>query len=182
MDAAAMDSIKLAAQLTSTFVAVLALIIGLRNESRNQRRFNEQLSQSRKIAQAAARPLLFVDREGYEDEKAITLANHGPGTAIITAVTFTRGGRQASDIAELLDLHEEAEIIWNESTSYATPYYLAGKSSEDAFRINAERLTECGVPGKRVQPLLDEIEEQLDEIEITLKYEDVFGERYQHTG
>jgi hypothetical protein len=182
MDAASVESIKFAAQITSTLVAVLALIIGLRNEARNQKRFNEQLSQSRKIAQAAARPLLFVDREGYEDEKAITLANHGPGTAIVKTVTFARGGRRATEIAELLDLDEEAEIIWNESTSYATPYYMAAKSSEDAFRITADRLTECGVPIKRVQPLLDEIEEQLDEIEITLGYEDVFGERFQETG
>ena len=177
-----MESIKLAAQITATLVAVLALIIGLRNEARNQRRFKEQLSQSRKIAQAAARPLLVVEREGYEDEKAIALANHGPGTAILKTLTFARGGRQASDISELLDVGEEVEIFWNESTVFAIPYYLGGKSREDAFRINEERLRECGVPAKHVQPLLNEIEEQLDEIEITLEYEDVFGERFRHTG
>src|ERR1700675_1013108 len=35
MDAASVESIKFAAQVTSTLVAVFALIIGLRNEARN---------------------------------------------------------------------------------------------------------------------------------------------------
>lgn len=182
MDAQTQDLIKLAAQITSTLVAVLALIIGLRNENRNQKRFNEQLLQSRKIARAAARPWLFVEREGYADEKAITLANHGPGTAIVKTLVMSRGKRQASDISDLLDVQEDVEIFWNESTTFATPYYLADKSSEDAFRVTGERLAECGVSAKRVQSLLEEIDEQLDEIEITIGYEDVFGEKFTCTG
>jgi hypothetical protein len=182
MDSATVELIKLATQVTSSLVAVLALVIALRNEARNQRRFDEQLSQSRKVAQAAARPMLFVEREGYEDEKAITLANYGPGTAIVKKVEFTRGARHAKDIVELLDVEDKADIVWNENTSFETPYYMAGKSSEDAFRIQAERLVENKIPAKRVQPLLDEIDNQLDEIEITIEYEDVFGERFRDEG
>jgi hypothetical protein len=182
MDAATVESIKLAAQVTSTLVAVVAVVIGLRIETRNQRRFAEQLSQSRKVAQAAARPMISVESEGYENEKAVTLVNHGPGTAIVTKLTIERSGRHAKDIVELLDVKEKADIVWNENTTYETPYYMAGKSSEDAFRIKAERLIENKIPAKRVQPLLDEIDNQLEEIVISIEYEDVFGERFRDTG
>jgi hypothetical protein len=52
-------TIQLGAQVTSTLVALLALFIGLRNEARNQKRFERQLSLSQQAASAAARPLLL---------------------------------------------------------------------------------------------------------------------------
>ncbi len=84
-------TIQLGAQVTSTLVALLALFIGLRNEARNQRRFERQLSRSQEAASAAARPLLAIDREGYEDVKAVTITNHGPGTAVCRVIKFIRG-------------------------------------------------------------------------------------------
>ena len=74
-------TIELGAQVTSTLVALLALFIGLRNEARNQKIFERQLSLSQQAASAAAWPLLAIEREGYEDVKAVTITNHGPGTA-----------------------------------------------------------------------------------------------------
>jgi 16S rRNA U1498 N3-methylase RsmE len=109
--------------------------------------------------------------------KAITFANYGPGTAIITNLTLKRGRRHATNIAELLELNTEVEILWNENTTYYAPYYMSPKSTEDAFRITVDRLTELGVTD--VQSLLNEIEGQLDEIEITADYEDVFGTKFR---
>jgi hypothetical protein len=172
-------TIQLAAQVTSTLVALLALFIGLRNEARNQRRFELQLSLSREVARAAAKPLLAIEREGYEDVKAITIANHGPGTAICHVIKFVLGKKKASDISELIKINEDDDIVWNESTAYATPYYLAGKSSEDAFRITAERLRECKIAPSRIPELLGDIERQLDKIEIFVEYEDVFGSKFK---
>jgi hypothetical protein len=173
------SAIQLAAQLTSTLVALLALFIGLRNEARNQRRFELQLSLSQEVARAAAKPLLAVEREGYEDVKAITIANHGPGTAICHVIKFVRGKKEASDISELIKINEGDDIEWNESTAFTTPFYLAGKSGEDAFRITAERLRECGIAANRIPALLEDIERQLDKIEIFVEYEDVFGTKFK---
>jgi hypothetical protein len=126
--------------------------------------------------------MLSVDLEVYENENAITMVNYGPGTAIVKSFMIARGKRQAKDIVDLLDVKEKDDIVWNENTTYETPYYMAGNSSEVAFRIKAERLIENGIPAKRLQSLLGEIAEQLEEIEITIEYEDVFGERFRDTG
>ena len=175
-----METIKLVAQVTSSLVALLALFIGLRNEGRNQKRFQSQLTQAKTIAAAAARPLIFVGREGYEDEKAVTLENRGPGTAIILSVSFSRGHRSANDISELVDVPNKPEIIWDEINPYDSfPYYVAAKSTEDMIRISAQRLDECGLSSKEASQLLNNIERQLDEIEIIVKYKDVFGEIFE---
>jgi hypothetical protein len=56
-------TIKLAAQVTSTLLGVIALAIGLRNEARNRKRFDVQIDQSRRADEAAAKPLLDGGRE-----------------------------------------------------------------------------------------------------------------------
>jgi|ERR1700738_31612 len=177
------ETIKLVAQVTSTLLALLALFIGLRNEARNQRRFGQQLEQGKKLAESAARPLLSIEREGYEDQKALTLENHGPGTAVVTSVLFKSGSRSADDLSDLLKVPTEPDIIWNEMTIYgSSPSYVASKSSEDMFRITADRLLECGFSRKKAAETLEDIESQLDDIEVIIKYEDVFGQRFKVEG
>ncbi|MEH2549685.1 hypothetical protein V1283_006330 [Bradyrhizobium sp. AZCC 2262] len=97
-------TIQLGAQVTSTLVALLALFIGLRNEARNQKRFERQLSLSQQAASAAARPLLAIEREGYEDVKAVTITNHGPGTAVCRVIKFVRRKRKRQIFPILLSL------------------------------------------------------------------------------
>ncbi len=167
----------MAAQIISTFVAVVALFIGLRNETRNQRRFQLQLDQSRRVAEAANKPLLSVEYEKYEDEKAVTLHNRGPGTAIVTSLVFHRGSKKSTDMSDLILL--DKEIDWIEAGEFATPFYMEGGSNQDALRINADRLTECGIAGAAQQELLDDIEQQVDDVGIAIKYEDVFGTKYE---
>ena len=65
------ETIKLVAQVTSTLLGVIALAIGLRSEARNQKRFDVQIDQSRRAAEAAAKPLLDIGREGCADEAAM---------------------------------------------------------------------------------------------------------------
>jgi hypothetical protein len=173
------EMIHTAVQISSLIVALLAIVIGLRNESRNQRRFELQLSQSREVSRAAVRPLLAVEREGYEDVKALTIVNHGPGTAIISVIKFVRGKKEATDIGELIKTNEDEEVVWNESTEFVTPYYIPAKSKEDALRITDERLRECGIAEKRIEPLLADIEGQLDKISIFVEYQDVFGTSFK---
>jgi len=172
-------TIQLGAQVTGTLVALLALFIGLRNEARNQRRFERQISLSEEAARAAARPILAVEREGYENVKALTITNHGPGTAICRSIRFVRGKETTSDLSDLIQLNEAKEIIWNECTEFAAPYYFAGKTSEDAIRITEAQLAGCKIAPKRIPSLLAEIEEQIDEIEIHIEYEDVYGTKFE---
>ena len=169
-------TVGLIAQVTSTLLALLALFIGLRNESRNQKRFDEQLDQSKKIAAAGARPLLMIGREGYKNEKAVTVENRGPGVAIVTSVLFKRKNRHASDISDLVDVPPKPEILWDEINPYESfPYYLAGQSAEDMIRISADSIIEAGLSPKAATVLLENIEAQLDEIRVVIKYEDVFS-------
>lgn len=90
-----------------------------------------------------------------------------------------RGKKEASDIAELIKIDEADDIEWDESTAFATPFYLAGKSSDDAFRITAERLRECKIAPGRISTVLEDIEKQLDKIGIFIEYEDVFGSKFK---
>ena len=174
------ETIKLAAQVTSTLVALLALFIGLRNETRNQKRFQSQLAQGKELARAAARPLISVGREGYEDEKAVTIENRGPGVAIVRLISFKRGHRHATDISELVDVPAKPEIIWDEINPYdSPPYYVAAKSTEDMIRISSDRLINCGLSSEQATELLNSIETQFDEIEIVVEYEDVFGHKFE---
>jgi hypothetical protein len=160
-------------------VALLAIFIALRSEAGNQARFNLQLSQSKELALASARPILAIEREGYEDVKALAIANHGPGTAIITDLRFVLRKEESTDLGDLIELGEEKEVVWNEIPDFRAPFYLPGKSSEDALRITDERLVECGFSQKNVPRLLGKIEEQLDAVEIFIKYEDVFGSKFE---
>ena len=89
-----------------------------------------------------------------------------------------RGDEEATDIAELLTINEGDDIEWNESTEYRIPYFVAGKSSEDVFRITADRLRECRIAPNRIATTLRDIEKQLDEIAIFIEYEDVFGTKF----
>jgi hypothetical protein len=172
-------TIQLGAQVTSTLVALLALFIGLRNEARNQKRFERQLFLSQQAASAAARPLLAIEREGYQDVKAVRITNHGPGTAVCRVIKFVRRKKETTDLSDLIELDEANEIIWNECPDFPTPFYIAGKSSEDAIRITEDRLIECEIDPKRLPDLLSDIEAQLDEIEIFVEYEDVFGSKFK---
>jgi hypothetical protein len=71
--------IQAIAGASSTLVALAALITAFQVERRNQKRFAEQLRQSRELAQAHIRPLLTISSQGYEDLKSVRLVNRGAG-------------------------------------------------------------------------------------------------------
>ena len=96
--------------------------------------FDTQLDQSRRVAEASAKPILSV-----------AIRNHGPGTAIIREIKFVRGKDEASQVCVLLNVERYPEIQWNEDTEFVCPCYIDGKSVEDAFRVDAEHLRGGGV-------------------------------------
>jgi hypothetical protein len=167
------EQLKLVAQMTSTLVALVALVIGLRNETRNQKRFERQLELSSKVAAASARPLLALAFEGYGDRKGIILQNHGPGTAVITDLWCCRGQQRSKDLAELFDLGWG--IPFEELSGFPDgTYYIPGKTSEVIVRLTQKDLEEAGKKNEASQ-LLEELERQIDEFSMVVTYQDVLG-------
>jgi hypothetical protein len=167
------EQLKLVAQFMSTLVALVALVIGLRNEARNQRRFERQLELSAKVAAAGAKPLLALSYEGYGDRKGIILQNYGPGTAVITDLWCYRGERRSKDLADLFDLGWD--IPFEELSGFPDgTYYVPGKTFEVILRLTQEALEEAGKKDKASQ-LLEELERQIDEFSMVVSYQDVLG-------
>lgn len=79
--------------LVALAALVVTLVIAFRVERRSQARFEEQLRQSRELAQAGVRPFVTISSQVYEDLKSVRLINRGIGTAVVTKVEFSRGRR-----------------------------------------------------------------------------------------
>jgi hypothetical protein len=177
------EPIKLVAQLSSTPIAVTALIISFRTERRNQKRFERQLELTTKIATANIKPLLAISWEAYENNQGFTLVNHGVGTAVITGIEFSRGRKRSNDLAELIDFERveeefEKEVIWDESPSYSDEvFYLPGKSNEDLLRLTMQGLEENEFSEAQANAVLESLEQQLGKIKIEITYEDVLGNK-----
>jgi hypothetical protein len=167
------ELIKLAGSLGSLAVAVVALVLGLRAEARNQRRFEEQLALSKEISRANARPILATVVEAYEDRKGVTLVNHGPGTAVVTHFEYRRGDQRSTCMADLATL--PTSIEWNECPDMGAKFYLPAKESETLLLLTFERLTELGIAKPQAHKLMEMLEAAIDEIEVVVSYEDVFG-------
>ncbi|MEA2339310.1 MAG: hypothetical protein QOE82_3317 [Thermoanaerobaculia bacterium] len=165
---------QLAAQLTSTAIALVALFIGLRNENRNQIRFRKQLALSKRIADANIRPLLALTISGYTDRKAMELVNHGMGTAVIRNISLSRGDLIASKVPDLLDLGRE--VVWNDFTELDDVIeYLPSKGVDVLVLLTFDRLTKQGLTETEATAVMEMLESQLDEVKVTVTYDDVLG-------
>lgn len=167
-------TLQLAAQLTSTLIALVALFIGLRNENRNQIRFQQQLEASKRIAEANIRPLLALTVSGYLDRKALELVNHGTGTAVIRKISFSRGDLVACSVPDVLELSRE--VIWNDFTDLEDVVeYLPAKGVDTLVELTLDRLIDQGLAETEAANLMEELEAQIDEILVTITYDDVLG-------
>ncbi|MGH9874316.1 MAG: hypothetical protein ACRD9S_17830 [Pyrinomonadaceae bacterium] len=169
------EILKLAAQATSTAVALVALYLAFRGERRNQTRFKEQLDLSRRIAEANIRPLLAVTVSGYVDRKALEVENHGAGTAVVRELAFRRGKHTATDVLDLLEF--EQEIEWDDFTTGLenSILYIRPNSSEMMIELTQDHLLEQGFSEDEAAALLEELEKQIDEVRVIVAYDDVLG-------
>jgi hypothetical protein len=165
------ETFRLIAQAASTAVAFVAIYLSFRSERRNQIRFQEQLDLSRRIAEANIRPLLSLTAKTYVDRKGLELENLGTGTAVITKLTFQRGKHIASDILDVLDL--EVDVEWDDFTSSISN--IPSKTSENLVELSEEKLLEQGISKSKAAALLEKLAGQIDEIKLTVTYEDVLG-------
>jgi hypothetical protein len=169
------ETLKSAAQATTTAVALVALYLTFRGERRNQMRFKEQLDLSRRVAKANVRPLLAVTVSAYVDHKALELENHGAGTAVIRKLAFRRGKRTATNVLDLMDF--EQEIVWDDFVTEIddSVLYIRPESSEMMIELTQDRLLEQGFSERDAAALLEDLEKQIDEVRVTVTYDDVLG-------
>ncbi|MGH9966406.1 MAG: hypothetical protein ACREBG_01025 [Pyrinomonadaceae bacterium] len=169
------EALKLAAQATSTAVALVALYLTFRGERRNQIRFKEQLDLSRRIGEANIRPLLAVTVSGYVDRKALELENHGAGTAVVRELAFRRGKHTATDVLDLMEF--EQEIEWDDFITGLenSTLYIRPNSSEMMIELTQDHLLEQGFSEDEAATVLKELEKQIDEVRVTVTYDDVLG-------
>lgn len=127
------------ASIASVVVAVVALCVAFRVERRNQRRFEEQLKQSREIAIANLTPLLTIQSQVYVNRKGVTLANRGVGTAVITNITFEKEGRTSRCLVELFDLG--SDFLWDTFWTFSGDrYYLPADKTYQLVELRADSL------------------------------------------
>lgn len=168
------EAVKLVVQLTSTAVALIALYVSFRNERRNHERFQQQLDLSRRVAEGNARPLLALSISAYDDHKALELTNHGSGTAVISNVVIRRGKRTAGSVPDVLDLGRD--IVWNDFTDFGDSIvYVPPRASEVLIDLTYDHLIEQGFSEEDAASQLEELEQQIDEIRVSVTYEDVLG-------
>jgi hypothetical protein len=185
------ETLKLAAQATSTAVALVALYLTFRGERRSQLRFDLQLKQSEeqlkqqvklsekqlklsdRIAKANVLPILRIVESAYVDKKALELENSGAGPAVDLKLTFSRGKHKSGDVVELFDDDFEREFTWDDFTDNIT--YMAAKSSETIIVLTKDGLLNQGFTERRAAALLDELEKQIDKVRVRVTYHDALG-------
>jgi len=168
------ETLKLMSQMVSTLIGLVALFISFRNEHRNQLRFQQQLEFSKSIAEANIRPLLALTVSGYLERKALELVNHGSGTAVVTAITFKRGDREAASVPDVIELSDD--VVWNDFTLLEDAIeYLPSKASDTLIELTYDHLIGQGFSKSAAAALMEELEAQLDEVKVTVTYEDVLG-------
>ena len=167
--------IQAASGIFAILVAVVALLVALIVEWRTHRRFEEQLRREEELALASMKPLISVYPSKFADCKAITLCNHGPGTAIITSVEYERkGDRESQAITKMFKL--PGNPVWDYYWVFRQPvYYLPPFEKRELVKLTAAGLAEDKLSERQILKLLDTMEEQMSGLRITIKYTDLLG-------
>jgi hypothetical protein len=165
--------IQSVASLLSIAVAISALAVALRSESRTGRRFEADHELASRIAIANIRPILAVFTAEHTNLRGITLANYGVGTAIITSLSFSRDDVVTRNMVELFNFEHPA--VWDNYWGFSEDrYYLRAGGQVTLARISESTVT--AVHGEEVaREMLDSFRRQSAGIEIRMTYEDVLG-------
>jgi hypothetical protein len=91
------EAIQAVAGLLSLFISIAAIFISIRVEARNSKRIQREQFEAKQIAMASVKPVLTIATKNYINLKEVQLVNHGPGTAVITKIVFSKN-KKASKI------------------------------------------------------------------------------------
>lgn len=158
----------------SAFAALAAVIVAVCSERRNQRRFDEQLRESRELAQANVKPLLAVSSQTYADLKSVRLTNRGIGSAIITKVEFSRGQQRTTDLVDLFQINERP-FLWETFRRLPNRYFVAPSDTIYLVKLSAPHLRQQGLSEQEAGSILAQWQQQKSGIHVLLEYEDVLG-------
>jgi len=98
------SAIQAISGIATLVVAIMSIVIALRVETRNHRRFQTELDLSRELTAASIRPLLTVYSQIADELKSIILVNRGIGPAVITSYYMKRGDQSVNNIKDLFDI------------------------------------------------------------------------------
>ena len=155
-------------------VAVAALCVTFHVERRNQKRFDEQLKQSRQIAIANMKPLLTIHSQTYVNHKGITLANRGVGTAVITDIEFKKDGRTTCNLVTLFNLGHD--FMWDTYWKFSgDKYYMAADGKYQLVELTGKNLVAQGWSERQALELLNKWQEQKSGIRVRVEYADLLG-------
>jgi hypothetical protein len=171
-------AIQAIAGILSVLIAVLAVIISLRLDNRSSTRFEREQKQAFDTAAATVKPLLAIETYNYKDEKAVVLANHGPGTAVMTRIMMARGNQSVLNLAHLFQF--QRKIVWNDFSFFTQEiHYIRGNSQMFLLKLSQKNMVSANdnMDSTQALQLLEEWERQLIGIQIRIEYEDVLGNR-----
>ena len=159
-----------------TLIALVALIVAFRVECRNQARFEEQLDQSRKLAQANIKPLLTISSEVYDDRKSVRLINRGIGPAIITKVELSRGVQKTTDLAKLFQI--DGQFKWETFRRLpASGVFVSPNETIHLVKLSEPHLLAQDISPEETRSILNQWKQQKSGIRVLLEYEDALGNR-----
>ena len=159
----------------SAIVAFVAIMVAMRVEKRTHERFSTQLEREETFAVANMKPLLFIYPSKFVDRKAITLCNHGLGTAIITKITFQKNKlTERKALFKLFDFSQE--IIWDYYWIFREKkYYVQAGQRIKLLELSDKGLAEDGLEKDEIKEILDSFQQQMQGVTITIECSDVFG-------
>jgi hypothetical protein len=161
----------------SCIAAIIAIFIALRVENRTNQRFSQQLQREETLAIANIKPLLAVYPSKFLTRKAITLSNYGLGTAIITAISFSKGN--IVERKAIMNLFSFAKnIVWDYYWIFReNKYYVQAGQKIKLLELTHTGLSEDGLSEDDIEAILSSFQQQMEGLTIRISYEDILGNK-----
>lgn len=161
--------------IAAIVIAILAMIISMNTENRNQKKFDQQLEREEKLALAKIKPLLSIKTLNYTNHKAIILINHGSGTAVIREISFSKGEKEDQKIITNL-FKVPANLKWDTFRVFdANKHFLREGEEVNIIDLSEPGLILQDYTREGALKVLTSIQQQWNGIKISVEYEDVLG-------
>ncbi len=169
--------------VASSIIALSALVFSIVSFRRQQSRADQQQLRAERLATARVKPLLWIQRQKYDDLKSMSVRNFGLGPAIVRYARITKAGQPATtDIVELFDIRRpegSSQIVWEKFAGLPEKRAIAAHGEVVLIKESLEHLENQGIDRQLGLKLLDQWEEQAKQIEIDIEYDDILGNRME---
>jgi len=160
---AAGDKIALIALL----VAFLSIILGAYSAY-----------QADRVVHTNVKPILdILNIENPDGEKIVALINYGLGPAIITHVEYWKNNNSSTDIRDFVELPSDVGYT---TRTLGDRSYIKEEQEINLVKIARKELEEHqGYDEKQSEYFMNKWAENIDEINITISYMDILGEKQE---